>query len=54
MDPAQSALESVKGVYGAKVSLEKNEAVVKYHAVRNARGMSRFDAKVKQKGKKKK
>ncbi len=55
----QSALESVKGVKEAKVSLETNEAVVKYDpevvkvedlvkAVRNARGMSSYDAKVKE------
>ena len=54
----QSALESVKGVKEAKVSLENKEAVVKYdpdvakvedliQAVKNARGMSSYDAKVK-------
>ena len=56
----QSALEAVKGVKEAKVSLENHEAVVKYDselvkvedlikAVREARGMSSYDAKVKQK-----
>jgi copper chaperone CopZ len=54
----QSALESVKGVKEAKVSLQNKEAVVKYDpelvkvedlikAVREARGMSTYDAKVK-------
>ena len=58
----QSALESVKGVKEAKVSLEDKEAVVKYDAgqvkvedlikaVRNAQGMSAYAAKVKQKKK---
>ena len=61
----QSALESVKGVKEAKVSLDDKEAVVKYDpevvkvedlikAVKNARGMSTYDAKVKEKDKKKK
>ena len=56
----QSALQSVKGVKEAKVSLETHEAVVKYDseqvkvedlikAVKNARGMNAYDAKVKQK-----
>lgn len=56
----RSALESVKGVKEAKVSLEDDEAVVKYDAdqvkvedlikaVKNARGMSSYDAKVKEK-----
>ncbi len=56
----QSALESVKGVKEAKVSLENAEAVVKYDpevckeedlikAVRNAQGMGAYDAKVKKK-----
>jgi copper chaperone CopZ len=56
----QSALQSVKGVKEAKVSLETHEAVVKYNpqqvkvedlikAVKNARGMHAYDAKVKQK-----
>ena len=55
----QSALEAVKGVKEAKVSLEKEEAVVKYDpelvkvedlikAVRNAKGMHSYDAKVKE------
>ncbi len=59
----QSALESVKGVKEAKVSLEDAEAVVKYDpdqvkvddlikAVRNAKGMSSYDAKVKEEKKK--
>jgi len=54
----QSALEAVKGVKEVNVSLEKKEAVVKYDAdvvkvedlikaVKNARGMSPYDAKVK-------
>ena len=56
----QSALEHVKGVKEAKVSLETREAVVKYdpeqakvedliRAVKQARGMHSYDAKVKQK-----
>jgi copper chaperone CopZ len=56
----QSALQSVKGVKEAKVSLETHEAVVKYDpeqvkvedlikAVKEARGMHAYDAKVKQK-----
>lgn len=56
----RSALESVKGVKAAKVSLEKAEAEVKYDpavvkiedlikAVRDAKGMSSYDAKVKKK-----
>ncbi len=55
----QSALEFVKGVKEAKVSLEKGEAIVKYDsdaakvedlikAVREAKGMSTYDAKVKE------
>lgn len=54
----RSALESVKGVKEAKVSLQNQEAVVKYDpdlvkvedlikAVKNAHGMSSYDAKVK-------
>jgi len=54
----QSALEAVKGVTEAKVSLEKKEAVVKYDpdvvkvedlikAVKTARWMNSYDAKVK-------
>jgi len=53
----QSALESVKGVKGAKVSFEDREAVVTYDpevvkpddlikAVKDAPGMSHFHAKV--------
>ncbi len=56
----RSALESVKGVKDAKVSLEDKEAVVKYDpaqckvedltkAVKEAHGMNRFDASVKKK-----
>ena len=56
----QSALGAVKGVKEAKVSLEKNEAVVKYdpdavkvedliQAVKNARGMSSYSATVRKK-----
>lgn len=54
----QSALETVKGVKEVKVSLETKEAVVTYDpgvvkvedlikAVKNARGMNPYDAKVK-------
>jgi len=54
----QSALEEVKGVKEVSVSLETKQAVVKYDpdvvkvedlikAVKNARGMSSYDAKVK-------
>lgn len=54
----RSALESVEGVKKASVSLRNKEAVVKYDpekvkvedlikAVKNAKGMSRYDAKVK-------
>ena len=56
----QSALEAVKGVKEVNVSLEAKEAVVKYDpdvvkvedlikAVKNARGMNSYDAKVKKK-----
>ncbi len=56
----QSALQSVKGVKEAKVSLEKGEALVTYDpdvvkvedlikAVKGAHGMSSYDAKVKKK-----
>ena len=56
----QSALEKVKGVREVSVSLEAKEAVVKYDpdvvkvedvikAVKNARGMNSYDAKVKKK-----
>jgi len=56
----QSALEAVKGVREVSVSLETKEAVVKYDpdvvkvedlikAVKNARGMNSYDAKVKNK-----
>lgn len=56
----QSALESVKGVKEAKVSLEDREALVKYDpdqvkvedlikAVKNAHGMGSYDASVKKK-----
>ena len=54
----RSALEEVKGVKEVSVSLEKKEAVVKYDpdvvkvddlikAVKDARGMHSYDAKVK-------
>jgi len=54
----RSALEEVKGVKEVDVSLEKKEAVVNYDpdvvkvedlikAVKNARGMNSYDAKVK-------
>ena len=56
----QSALKAVKGVKEATVSLDNHEAVVKYDpeqvkvedlikAVKNARGMHAYDAKVKNK-----
>lgn len=56
----QSALEEVKGVKEVKVSLSSEEAVVKYDdavvkvedlikAVKSARGMSAYDAKIKKK-----
>ena len=56
----QSALEAVKGVREANVSLQKKEAVVKYDpdvvkvedlikAVKEARGMNAYDAKAKKK-----
>ena len=56
----QSALQSVKGVKEAKVSLETNEAVVTYDpdvakvedlikAVKGASGMHPYDAKIKKK-----
>jgi copper chaperone CopZ len=56
----QSALEAVKGVREVTVSLEAKEAVVKYDpkvvkiedlikAVKNARGMNSYDAKIKKK-----
>ena len=56
----QSALEAVKGVKEVTVSLEAKEAVVKYDpevvkvedlikAVKNARGMNSYDAKIKKK-----
>lgn len=56
----RSALESVKGVKEVKVSLEKSEAEVKFDpekvkvddlikAVRDAKGMSPYDAKLKKK-----
>ncbi len=59
----QSALEAVKGVKEAKVSLDEGEAVVKYDsdkvkvddlikAVREAKGMGQYDAKVKEEKKK--
>ena len=54
----RSALESVKGVKSAKVSLEREEAIVVYdpkiakeedliQSVRNANGMHPYDARVK-------
>jgi len=56
----QSALQSVKGVKEANVSLETKEAVVTYDpdvakeedlikAVKGARGMNPYDAKIKKK-----
>jgi copper chaperone CopZ len=56
----QSALESVKGVKDVSVSLENKEAVVKYDpdvakpedlikAVKDARGMNSYTAKIKKK-----
>ena len=58
-DEVRSALESVRGVKSAKVSLEKEEAVVVYDpavgkeedlikAVKNADGMHPYDARVKE------
>jgi copper chaperone CopZ len=55
-----SALEAVKGVKEAKVSLENHEAVVKFDpeqvkvedlikAVKEARGMNAYEGKVKKK-----
>ena len=65
MSTVQSALERVKGVKEAKmkISRQTHEAVVKYdpeqakvedliRAVKEARGMHSYDAKVKQKYKK--
>ena len=62
MSTVQSALERVKGVKEAriKISMQTHEAVVKYDpeqtkvedlikAVKNARGMHTYDAKVKPK-----
>ncbi len=62
VDEVRSALESVKGVKEAKVSLEKHEAVVTYDpslakeedlikAVKNAQGMHPYEARVKKKEK---
>ena len=56
----QSALQAVKGVKEAKVSMSDSEATVKYDsavakvddlvkAVKESRGMNRFDAKEKKK-----
>ncbi len=56
----QAALQAVKGVKEAKVSQSDNEATVKYDsavakvddlvkAVKESRGMNRFDAKEKKK-----
>jgi len=56
----QAALQQVKGVKDAKVSFDDKEAVVQYDpgackvddllkAVREAKGMSKFDASVKKK-----
>jgi len=57
-DTVQEALQKVKGVKEAKVSYDDKEAVVKYDpgackvddllkAVREAKGMSKYDATVK-------
>lgn len=59
MEPVQSALAKVKGVKEAKVSFEQHEAVVTYdpdlvkpedliQAVRQAKGMHEYDARLKQ------
>ncbi len=59
MEPVQSALAKVKGVKEAKVSFEQREAVVTYNpdlvkpedlikAVREAKGMHEYDARLKQ------
>ena len=56
----QSALESLKGVKEVSVSLENKEAIVKYDpdvakvedlikAVKDARGMNLYNAKIKKK-----
>jgi len=56
----QAALQQVKGVKDAKVSFDDKEALVQYDpgvckvddllkAVREAKGMSKFDASVKKK-----
>lgn len=56
----QSALEALEGVKEVTVSLEAKKAVVKYDpevvkiedlikAVKNARGMNSYDAKIKKK-----
>ena len=60
MDTVQSALQAVKGVKEAKVTLDPGEAVVTYDprackvedltkAVDNAQGMAKYTAKVKKK-----
>ncbi len=60
MDTVQSALQAVKGVKDAKVTLDPGEAVVTYDpsvckvedlikAVDNAHGMAKYTAKVKEK-----
>jgi copper chaperone len=65
VDEVRSALESLKGVKQAKVSLEKGEAYVTFDpslvkeedlvkAVKNAQGMHPYDARVKRDEKQKK
>ncbi len=62
VDDVRSALESIKGVKKAKVSLEEGEAVVTYDptvvkaedlvkAIKNAQGMHPYEARVKKKDK---
>ncbi len=64
VDEVRSALESVKGVKEARVSLERREAIVNYDpslvkeedlikAVKNAQGMHAYEARVKGKEKEK-
>ncbi len=65
VDEVRSALESVKGVKQARVSLEKGEAIVTFDpslvkeedlvkAVKNAQGMHPYEARVKRDEKQKK
>ena len=60
MEPVRSALRAVKGVTRARVDLDSHEALVVFDptkasvddlikAVRNAKGPSKYDAKLKSK-----